>query len=383
MPGTPAEIYPDILALQDIAIGPTCSLNNGVCHNGNNYPDLHTINNVVATTWAPCGVDVATVDLLFDECEPPGDRLVLSSAGVELEILEVAVSPSDADYRDLTHATLTVAGDASTVPIGATDVTIVRDDQVFDLGAVEVSVESVADDTVVLELAGPYGEWSAKWFLDARTLPWTPDRVRVGDPNGNGIAGAAEAVPLLTPGDPANSYLFLRLVDESYGDLMPRQCRTWDDRATRALGCWIEGLTVGNDGMPDNALDPIDYDACTVGVEGLGRCETILGDDLESIETILEARCGGTTCHIGDGPFAQGLDLSPGGVIEALVDVPSTVTGLPLVVPGDSAASYLVCKLDPDCADRQGAVMPSAGDVLAEPEVVALRAWIDAGATAD
>ena len=60
-----------------------------------------------------------------------------------------------------------------------------------------------------------------------------------------------------------------RLVDDQFGELMPRQCRTWDDRANAALACWIAGLA------PDasNAYDAIDYAGCPVDVAGLGKCE--------------------------------------------------------------------------------------------------------------
>ncbi|MEM6997083.1 MAG: hypothetical protein AAF721_41650 [Myxococcota bacterium] len=382
-PGTAQELYPDLVTLQAEGINPTCSLNNGVCHNGNNYPDLHTVNNVLATTWAPCGVEASDPELLFDECEPPGDHLVIQSQGVDLEILTVEVGPAGALTDDLESATLVVAGDVSGVEAGATDVTVTRGETVFDLGQHGTSVVSADGDTVELELIGQFGRWSARRFLDNRELPWNAGHVRVADPNGNGVAGAAAAIPIIAPGDPWGSYLFIRLLDEQYGDLMPRQCRTWDDRATRALGCWIEGLTTDDDGALDNALEPIDYDTCTVDVEGMGRCETIIGNDIEAMEGIFGARCGGSDCHLGDGVLGGGLDLSEGGLVDALVDVPSQSTDFTLVVPGDPDASYLLCKLDPSCPDINGAVMPSGADPLPPEELTAIRQWIAGGATDD
>ncbi len=379
-PGSARELYPDAVALQALAIDATCSLNNGVCHNNNNYPDLHTINNVLSTVMAPCGVEVATPELIFDECEAVGDRLVIASVGLDAEIMEVTLDRPDAPTAfDLNAARFRVGGDPSAIAYGTADIVVTRGEQTFDLGSAGVIVSSVTDDTMELSLIGAD---AAKPFVDNRSLPWTPNHVRAADPNGNGIAGGATAIPLISPGSPWQSYIFLRLVDENYGDLMPRQCRTWDDRATYALGCWIEGLKASDNGEVENSFDPIDYDSCTVEVEGLGRCETILGSDLESIEGIVSARCGGNDCHVGAPPHAQGLDLSPGRLREALVDVTSETTGLPLVVPGDPAASYLLCKLDPQCADIEGAVMPSQGELLPE-ELAAISAWIAAGATDD
>ena len=61
-----------------------------------------------------------------------------------------------------------------------------------------------------------------------------------------------------------------RLVDIEYGELMPRQCRTWNDAANEALACWIAGLSAD----ASNAYDPIDYDACAIDLRGLGKCDT-------------------------------------------------------------------------------------------------------------
>ena len=50
------------------------------------------------------------------------------------------------------------------------------------------------------------------------------------------------AMPLVTAGDPDRSFMLKRLIDPAYGELMPRQCRTWNDAANLALACWIAGL---------------------------------------------------------------------------------------------------------------------------------------------
>src|SRR6185503_10673272 len=47
-------LFPRALELHSGVIGRTCSPNPGVCHHTSNYPDLHTIGNVVALLGAPC-----------------------------------------------------------------------------------------------------------------------------------------------------------------------------------------------------------------------------------------------------------------------------------------------------------------------------------------
>ncbi len=103
--------------------------------------------------------------------------------------------------------------------------------------------------------------------------PPGPLRLHVGDLNGNGTEGAlVHPMPLIAAGDTANSYLMRRLTDEAFGELMPRQCRTWNDVANQPLACWIAGLTTDVDGKVTNAYDPIDYARCNVAVSGLGKC---------------------------------------------------------------------------------------------------------------
>jgi hypothetical protein len=296
--------------------------------------------------------------------------------GFDGEILSVAVMPGDAEVRDLTGARLRVAGDASRIASGAEDVAITRGAQRFDLGAHGASVVAIEGDVVVLELEGMYGEWSAKEFLDARALPWHSGIVRVGDPNGNGVAGGSTAMPLVRPGDPLGSFLVGRLVDPSFGELMPRQCRTWDDRATRALACWIEGLIEDERGIA-NAYDPIDYESCEVELPE-GRCAIAAATGIDAVNAIAASSCGGTGCHIGETAPGGGLDLTTGAM--GLLGRTSEVAGRPLVVPGDPDASYLLCKLDPTCTDRIGMAMPSGGAPLAPAQLDAIRTWIESGA---
>lgn len=252
-PGAAEPAYGDITALFDRAIAPTCSLNNGVCHNSNNYPDLHTIEKLVDTIDQPCNVEVTEPLQIHDACEPPGDHLVAGT--IDVRIVQATVTA--------TQVVLVVDPAPSSLAVGTANVEIHRDAIVFALGDFDTSVAAVSGTRVTLEL----GTAPAREFFDVTVFPPGPLRVHVGDPNGNGVEGArVMPMPLVAPGDPERSYLMRRLIDPAFGELMPRQCRTWSDAANRALACWIAGL--GQRG----AYDPIDYASCRMDVAGLGKC---------------------------------------------------------------------------------------------------------------
>jgi hypothetical protein len=251
-PPPQTRTYRDVVDLFDRGIARTCALNGGVCHNSNNYPDLHTVSNLIGTVGRACNVETRSPQDINDACEPVADRLV--AAGFEAAI--VRATPS----ADLARVTLTLD---PPMQLPANTVTEVhRGSSVFAANT-RVASSTAAEITLTLISA------DAKRFFDIREYPIGPLQIRVGDPNGNGVQGASQAMPLITPGDPERSYLMMRLVDLTYGELMPRQCRTWDDRANEALACWIAGLSAD----AANAYDPIDYDACAVDVRGLGKCE--------------------------------------------------------------------------------------------------------------
>ncbi len=264
--------YPDIVSLFDQAIAPTCSLNNGVCHNSNNYPDLHTPAAIIATLDEPCNVELEDPTQVHDACEPAADHLVIASAGIDSRIVSARLLASElmTDAKDLTQITLTLDPPPASLAPGATDTVVTRGDTSFAVGDYGAKVSAVSGADVTLDLRSAYGEWTAKRFFDVRVYPPGPLHVHVGDPNGNGVQGAlAIAMPLVTAGDPDRSFMLKRLIDPAFGELMPRQCRTWNDAANLALACWIAGLE------PDasNAYAPIDYTACSAVVAGLGKCE--------------------------------------------------------------------------------------------------------------
>jgi len=85
------------------------------------------------------------------------------------------------------------------------------------------------------------------------------------------------------------------------------------------------------------------------------------------------------SCHQSEAP-PNGLNLSTGSAYASLVGVDSTV-GITYVTPGDSAASYIVNKLDGTHLEvgGDGSMMPLGG-VIAPADLDAITAWIDGGA---
>jgi hypothetical protein len=369
-------------------VAPTCALNNGVCHDGKEYPDLHTVSALVDLVGRPCNLAAATHAAVHDACEQPGDHLVIPSLGLDAEIAGVAQSPADAPTDQLLAATVALA-DPSAAPdpssfAEADDARITRATDgatlLFDLGAAGVhALPGGAPGQLTLDLSEALPE--ARAFLDDRAYPWSASMVRVGDPNGNGVLGAQLGVKLIVPGDPMRSFVVLRLIDESEGELMPRQCRAWDEQATRALGCWIEGLRPDGAGGVANALDPIDLAGCSFDPAGRGRCTDAPSAGLAAAEQIFTRSCGGGACHVGDNAPALGLDLTAGRARASLVGVASVENPSELrVSPGAPDASWLLCKLDPSCTSRTGALMPAGGTPLAASDLQVIQSWISDGA---
>ena len=248
----------DIVELFTTRILPTCSLNSGVCHNANNYPDLRNLAALADLVDLPCGRDAALG--MRDACEPPGDHLVADGS------LDVVIERVTFDAN---AATLIAGGD---VPSGSlTHVAFRRGTAVvMAASAAGATFETTGKRTIVVDLASASG--AARTFFEPK-LPLREDRIWPADVNGNGIAGGALGWREIVPGRPDRSYLVARLWNaELDPELMPRQCRTWDDSATRALGCWIEKLRVDEQGAAINFFDPIDYVGCTFVLPAAGRC---------------------------------------------------------------------------------------------------------------
>ena len=97
---------------------------------------------------------------------------------------------------------------------------------------------------------------------------------------------------------------------------------------------------------------------------------------------VFTASCAFSSCHGSGGGGAADLDLSEGVAYAELVDVAAVdAPDEILVVPGDSAASYLIKKAAGE-AGIVGEPMP-APDGLEDERLQLLKDWIDAGALDD
>ena len=146
-----------------------------------------------------------------------------------------------------------------------------------------------------------------------------------------------------------------------------------------ALAAAAVGGCVGGPSAPPRDLSmPTAF--CSDGADG-GPPAT-----LESVETVLAARCAIVGCHDAD-PLAASvmLDLRRGRVIASVVRVAAREADGGCgtrVVPGDAGASYLYQKLSSD-TPCDGLRMPRCeigSCPLPDCEIEIIRRWINAGA---
>lgn len=369
--------YVDFQGLHERAVQRTCTLNNGVCHNSRQIPDLHTTSAFIATVGQPCNILAETHAAVKDACEPDGDRLVVPSKGIDVEITRMEVKSADYSLAAYDDATVMVSKPVAVSAGDAADVFITRrDEKFFFEGAKLAGGTGVAGDRVTLHLRD--ATEATRFFFNDTKYPWNPSMVRVADVNANGVRGRTLGISMLTPGDPMKSFVVLRLFDETQGELMPLQCREWDNLATIALGCWIEGMKTDASGHVTNAEAPIDYAKCVFKDQlkaTMGRCSATAG----SVGAVLSRGCAGTGCHVSEKSPAAGLDLTEGKWKESLVGRASPA-GPIYVVPGKPDDSYILCKLSDTCASRHGARMPLNQPALPKDSIDVIRSWIAAGA---
>jgi hypothetical protein len=372
--------YASILELHDVGIARTCSLNNGVCHNSSSYPDLRSPSSLIASAPLPCGLSAVTREAIPNECEQPGDRFVVPSASFDEEVIDFEIAEIDPMWDAPSRVTLTFDADVTGLTTAARGFELHRGTRVFTLAPAEnVRIEAIDGRDVTLAITH-YRGGPIERFFDVRGLAYANESViRWADANGDGVHGNAAPHPMIVPGDARGSYIVMRLTDPSFGELMPRQCRTWDDQATRALACWIEGLTTDASGAIDNAYEPIDYQSCDV-VLPAGRCGGAALTGFAAVESVLGRHCGGTGCHIGEAVPSAGLDLSMGRARESLDRTSIQQPAMRLVAAGSLDESYLWCKLSETCGARgTTARMPLTGMLSAE-ELAVIRTWIESGA---
>ncbi|AUX28338.1 MULTISPECIES: hypothetical protein [Sorangium] len=372
-----AARFPTPRALYERAVAPSCAGAEGSCHRGWAQPDLSSFEAFIATAGAFCQTGVGDPRAVVDGCERPGDRLVFAD-GVERALLRVIV-PEGAP-RVPSEVTVTLdgpAGDVSAVtrvraPVAAGQAELRQELR----GVVFTPLEPASRLRLDLSRAG---EDLARAF-DLRRWPRRGADVVVGDANGNGRDAAGAELRQLVPGRPDRSFLYLRLLGDALGARMPLVESGWSEEATRALYCFVRGLPEG--WQPDTRVadEPIAYAGCPGDPEDGGPAAS----DIEAVQAIFDQRCASGPCHGAE--RASGLDLRRAALAGGeVIGAPSReVPGRALIAPGAADESYLVCKIEPGCAERaQGtAPMPVGGELGAE-ERTAIRAWIEAGAKLD
>ncbi len=371
-----ASLYPDAASLHALGVARTCALNQGVCHSQRQYPELGAVSALAGLVGAPCQLGIQDTTKTLAECETKGDSLSLG--GQDYEILQLTIAPNEPfppRHVDLKisaipptldagnariHRPAPAGGDALSKPLGG------------------VVLTAGADAThVVLDLTAAMDPTLAG-FLDIRA--WHGDRVRLGDPNNDGMAHASpNPWAEITPGDPAKSFFYKRLLTDEYGPQMPLIPRTWSPAATRAVWCWIRGLP--KDAKPEtvDVKAPIDYANCPPDPDAP---DPNASGGWPAVKLLFASKCATAPCHSTETHSAN-LDLTPDRVQKELINVPSSQAPTVLrVSPGQPAASYLLCKIDPECAARaQGtALMPQGAMALSAVEIKAVADWISSGA---
>jgi hypothetical protein len=97
--------------------------------------------------------------------------------------------------------------------------------------------------------------------------------------------------------------------------------------------------------------------------------------------SIFTPHCALPTCHLAPFP-QQGMELIEGMTYGYIVNVDSNeVPAFKRVAPGHAADSYLFMKVSAD-PRIVGERMPFGG-ILSDPDIEAIRRWIDAGAKDD
>lgn len=172
-------------------------------------------------------------------------------------------------------------------------------------------------------------------------------------------------------------------------------------RAPRTLALVTFALlpACGDGGGPSGAVDMATAPAVDMATAPAADMAGATGDMAQSLEctgkeTFTEAyaamlsTCGGRNmCH-NAAPFGAGLDLRQSSAWKNLVDVPAAgAMNKTLVVPGNSATSFLYQKVTNTQGRNEGAPMPKPeGAPWQAPDaqsLKALRCWIESGAKND
>lgn len=245
--------FPDFAAFSAGVIQRTCSPNPGVCHQTNNYPDLHTDANALNIVGAPCNIEMPDPTQGWDRCERAGDRIRAGDyEGTIGRIEKVSAGKWTLTVRPAPG----IDGFKRPVITRANGDVLLDPPDEFFLG---LKLERGKEVLQLTTLATA----DAQMIVDEVLAT-----VIVGDPNQNGVYGADEPEGLgamVVPGDPESSYLWGRLTGTVPGFRMPLANQPLSLDEYIALACWIEGLDpddAGPDSPPPAGDAPIDYDNC-------------------------------------------------------------------------------------------------------------------------
>lgn len=393
--------FPDLAHLYggDHGIYRGCGPNGGVCHNGNEFPNLDSMGSIVDTIGRDCNQKRDRADALHDMCETKGDVLHVKGTMTMPEDIEIAsIVPIDGTGDPARQWKLTLRTAPKTFATNEIIQVMRGFATIAYLDLYPMASRPVLDPadpsrkTVLITLKPPVagydiGAETAKGLARTGIPGAGTGSIHVGDANRNGIFGADLGGKFIRPGDPARSYLLRRLMDPNAGPLMPRaNCCFWTKPALRALWCWVAGL----DAVGENAYAKINYDACPASpnvvlgypdpgesCETAGLCPPVAtsgtGDATFSsiYNEILIPKCSGDGCHDRD-PLGSEVDMR---------DEATAWESLHLkVVAGEPDASILVKRLSPATCTGMCETMPLDRPLLDPAEVKRLRDWITNGA---
>lgn len=247
--------YPRVIDLQQGLMTETCSPNPGVCHQTNNYPDMHSAGNFLSVVDAPCNVEIPDPTQGWDNCELPADVMQTSSGftsdvawienvGTGTYDVSFAVAPTVTQTEDISMIT---DATGQTVLLGIPEFMLTVD---LVAGVNEATIHIGAQD----------------FFFDY--VDSILATVIGGDSNRNGTYGAdagLDYAALVVPGDLDNSYLWGRITGTVPGSRMPLANGPVTNPQYIALACWIEGLTSVSEAP--QPTDYIDYQACNFAAD--------------------------------------------------------------------------------------------------------------------
>ena len=242
--------YPRVLDMHVGLMMAVCSPNPNVCHQTNNYPDMHSVANLLSVVGEPCNVELPDPTQGWDSCELLPDRIQSLSHSTDLAwIDQLGAGYWGVGLRDPAPSTTTVLFQVYDNQGGI----VLQSPQEWLVEIAFVAGTSQAEITIGIQ------DGFVIDYVDAILATLAP-----GDSNRNGTWGGTEASiepgALIWAGDLDKSYLWGRITGKVPGTRMPLANGPVTNPQYIALACWIEGLDP--DISQNLALDAIRYDQC-------------------------------------------------------------------------------------------------------------------------